>query len=364
MSGSPPAKLSDRQTGCVRRQVGFLACASLASLALLAPGPAIAGPPHSAASSAANTEASLPPPARKPGWWAGTCDKKRTPGSKPGPIWHGLVSCGPGSIGAGVYETGPLSANVEWQCVELIERWLYLEFKLKQVVSVANDSTPDGTNGYEVVRHYAYAIAHAFKPGHYPLRKITPSQAQKAKDGGLLGPGDVVSYGNVFPGHTNLVEKSTVGPKGNGEIRTLNQNLPLPGGGEGPVEKTIQVRNWNFSIYDLPATGWLHVTGALPKPVKKHENPGPATKKFQRCAPPPPFPQGKSSPPLLAKNVSCAHARQVVSTWNQQTGSTCHLDGSSCLILEFTCSVPGPNFETLVCSGQDGAEIRLGLGNY
>jgi hypothetical protein len=175
MSGSPCGSRSNRLTGFLGRQVGIGACAILTGLAMIAPGSAIAAPPHAAA----NTEASLPPPARKPGWWSGTCDKKRTPGSS-GPIWHGLVSCGPGLVDDGVYETGPVSANVEWQCVDLVQRWLYLEFNLKQVVSVANDPTPDGTNGYEVVRHYAYAIAHAFKPGHYPLRKITPAQAQKA----------------------------------------------------------------------------------------------------------------------------------------------------------------------------------------
>ncbi len=267
-------------------------------------------------------------------------------GNYKGPTWHGLISCGPG--GPVGYETdpgSPLSGNVEWQCVELVERWLHQEFHFPQVVFVPGDSRP--TDGWLVVAHYLkYMQLH--KATNYPFRRVTPDTAKP----GSLGPGDVISFGNVAPGHTDVVEQAQVGDKGNGHILTLNQNLPLPCGKSGcppagPIEKKIDLKRWHFQIYGLPPTGWLHYTG------------GTASKQFVKCDPVSPFPN-----PPFAAGVGCDHARDVVRTWNQLTAGTCGLNGSACQVLDFTCQVPGPNFSKLVCNRPDGAEIRMEIGPY
>ncbi len=366
MSDSPRFEPPDRQPSGIRC-LALVIGAAFAALALLAPTPGIANrAAHSRAGAGSSSDngGGLPPPVKTPGWWNGVCDKNLSPIAYKGPTWHGLISCGPGGQLSptqvdpagdfGAYEHGPLSSNVEWQCVELVERWLYQEFHIPQVVFVANDPGVP-TNGWRVVRHYAYYIAH-HQGRRFPFRVITPASANKKKDAGLIGPGDVVSFGNASPGHTDLVEQSTVGPKGNGKILTLNQNLPR-GSATGPVTMWLPVRNWSFQIYGLPATGWLHFTGgqtqAAPQPTKPSHT---------RCTAPAPF-DGTGNP-IYAYKVDCGHARKVVKTWNTLTAGTCSLDGTDCQVLDFTCRISGPNLQILRCSRQDGAAIRLDIGSY
>ena len=73
-----------------------------------------------------------------------------------------------------------------------------------------------------------------------------------------LHAGDVVSFGIYAPGHTDVVIATHLDRAGNGTITTLNQNLGLGIG--RPIVLTLKVKRWNFSVYGLRATGWLHWT--------------------------------------------------------------------------------------------------------
>ena len=67
-----------------------------------------------------------------PSWWNdGTCDPGNVPESKAlGASWHGLVACGPGPTEGGsdhVVSFFPGAwGELEWECVELSMRWMYL----------------------------------------------------------------------------------------------------------------------------------------------------------------------------------------------------------------------------------------------
>jgi len=54
--------------------------------------------------------------------------------------------------------------------------------------------------------------------------------------------------------------------------------------------------------------------------------------------------------PTRARGVGCSKARAVVQKWSHKTRSTCALDGTSCQVMRFTCSVPAANnYSNLVC---------------
>ena len=86
-------------------------------------------------------------PVPTPSWWKGTCDVGRSSSSHKVASWEGLIACAPGVTGH--LETGPLAPNVEWQCVELAERWLYQEYGLPV----------QRTDGWHVVQAYGAYLA-------------------------------------------------------------------------------------------------------------------------------------------------------------------------------------------------------------
>lgn len=186
-------------------------------------------------------------PVGVPSWWNGTCDSGYNASFRSAGTWNGLIACGPGGTSRYENQTGsPLGENLEWQCVELSERWLYQEFGLSQQPG----------DGWQTVGAY-WAYIQANPANHYPLTLVTPATASA----GRLGPGDVVSYANVNydHGHTDVViDTSGLDSSGNGTIKTLNEN-------SGGVY-IISVSHWAFGIVDdygnyMRATGWLHFTG-------------------------------------------------------------------------------------------------------
>jgi hypothetical protein len=157
--------------------------------------------------------ANAPPPVSIPSWWNGICDKGYNSTFYKAAEWDGLIACGPGGSNRQENQSGsPLSENEEWECVELSERWLYQAYNLPQRHGNGNET---------VGAYWSYIQAHP--SANYPLQLVTPSSATS----GSLGPGDVVSYGNAAPGHTDVVISTSPTPfTGTGEIETLNQNAP------------------------------------------------------------------------------------------------------------------------------------------
>ncbi len=157
--------------------------------------------------------------------------------------YDGVAAIGPtGTVGGNIDTFFTTDANasdeLEWQCTELVKRFLYLEYG---VASIGN------TYGYQVVNNYATTYPTKFyKIPNDGTAKLYPK------------PGDVLSYGTSSPGHTALVQ--SVGGEGSGSatVTLLEQNASSTG-------LTYQnFQNWQFQngIDNDPnntntVSGWL-----------------------------------------------------------------------------------------------------------
>ncbi len=178
----------------------------------------------------------------KPSWWNGEiCDKshyENQTGRTPYVLasWREIDACGPRPDAdnvPNVLESIPGTSHglLEWQCVELVARYLYIAYGL----------FPIQANGYQVVDHYAAAY---------------PNQVEKVANDGQLRQfpqaGDVLSY---LPNHTSIVTALTItnAVEGAGVVRILEQNLSSKGYAEH------QVTGWIIQPYlGNTITGWLH----------------------------------------------------------------------------------------------------------
>ena len=191
-----------------------------------------------------------PPPVRFPPWWSGPCDDNYYPGSFALSSWDGLTACGPGPNRGGYdssVEFFPGAwGELEWECVELSMRWLYLEYGVR----------PYAANGSEVVWNYSRADGGDLE--------------QVANNGRAVPrPGDVLSMGSMWgEGHTAVVTATNV-VAGDGSINILEQNM---NGGDGT--NTLSVAgNVVEPDYGMPVTGWLQAV-APPAEAVAPANPG------------------------------------------------------------------------------------------
>ncbi|MGA2529437.1 MAG: CHAP domain-containing protein [Acidimicrobiales bacterium] len=175
-----------------------------------------------------------PPPVRYPPWWSGPCDDGHYPGSFELSSWDGLAACGPGPNRGGYdasVEFFPGAwGELEWECVELSMRWLYLEYGVR----------PYPADGSGVVWNYSRADGG-------DLYKV-------ANDGtSVPRPGDVLSMGSEWAdGHTAVVTGVNLS-HGYGTITILEQNM---NGGNGT--NTLAVfKNYVEPDYGMAITGWL-----------------------------------------------------------------------------------------------------------
>ncbi|MFZ0217858.1 MAG: CHAP domain-containing protein [Candidatus Dormiibacterota bacterium] len=168
-----------------------------------------------------------------PPWWNGTCDSGNDADSYPlGASYDGVAACGPRPIAGGtdylVHFYSGAWGEYEWECVELVMRYLYL------VDGVA----PYAANGSQVVWNYsgtALAQVGNGTAGEAPL------------------PGDVLSYGSTSTfGHASIVSSSNVSASGNGQIAVVEENNTAGG------TTTMQVSNWVVQGNPYPVSGWLH----------------------------------------------------------------------------------------------------------
>ncbi|MHB8597876.1 MAG: CHAP domain-containing protein [Ktedonobacteraceae bacterium] len=127
-----------------------------------------------------------------PSWWNNaTCDntKGHNSGAKLIGTWEGLQSCAGGNLYKSTFGGQWPKGIGEWQCVELVFRYLYFAF----------GQTVYSANGKDIVNNYPA------NPG-IQLQKVPNNSTQKQ------GPqtGDVLSfgpYGKNLAGHTAIVTK-------------------------------------------------------------------------------------------------------------------------------------------------------------
>ncbi|HKP52090.1 MAG TPA: CHAP domain-containing protein [Chloroflexia bacterium] len=157
----------------------------------------------------------LPPPP----WWSDpVCDRRYyTPPRAPetsrplGGSYIGVLACGPKPSNRAIYDVRAFMKPgdfgiLEWECVELSIRFMYMAYGIPQL--------PFGTNGSDVVKEYA---------------KSTQGQKLELIANGTRGtyprPGDILSYGQPGTvGHTAVCIESNVDANGNGTIKVLEEN--------------------------------------------------------------------------------------------------------------------------------------------
>ncbi len=168
-----------------------------------------------------------------PSWWSGNCDVNNHPGSYPlGASYNGVQACGPGPLQGGydylVHFYSGAWGEYEWECVELVMRYMYLVYGIN----------PYSANGNTVVSNY---------PGSL-LTKI-PNNGTS-----LPAPGDIVSEAGTTSnpnGHTGVVTAVNV-TNGTGTVTIMEENATSTGWGSIPV---------SGNVLGSGVTGWLHHSG-------------------------------------------------------------------------------------------------------
>lgn len=188
----------------------------------------------------------------EPPWWNGDdCDdgyyydQTDEHSFRLGASYEGLVACGPRPDTypeSSLMNPGPIVhffegawAEYEWQCVELVMRYLYQKY------DIAPYSSPGGK---DVVNNL-----HVYHPdSELEVRwNGAPNQAPE--------PGDVISFGATSTfGHAAVVSYADVNSSGYGEIEIVEQNSSEEG------HQTLQVSNWNVGD-TMAAINWLHEPG-------------------------------------------------------------------------------------------------------
>jgi hypothetical protein len=135
---------------------------------------------------------------------------------------------------------GGFASYPGYQCVELSARYL---------AAAAGVGPPIGImNGAQVVDSYARRFPKVFVSRMNGARKHPPKR------------GDVISLANnrrfAGIGHTGVVIASHINRRGNGTIKTMEQNWGGVGGRQGWHVYTV--RNWKVKFPLLPWIKWLH----------------------------------------------------------------------------------------------------------
>lgn len=211
------------------------ACSSIAAAGPFAP--ALPGDIVVHAVNAAAENAALDDAVRRrtgdlplPSWWNGICNANVYRGAKPlGASYRGVQACGPqpgSSQGRLVRFYAGAWGHYEWQCTELIFRFMYLAYGV----------TPyNAPTGGQVVDNWRPEYGGNFEK----VRNGT---------GVMPAPGDILS---TTATHTAIVTGVEVDLMGNGVVRIIEQNVPGDGNG------TLRVTNWRID----KIKNWLHVLG-------------------------------------------------------------------------------------------------------
>jgi hypothetical protein len=197
----------------------------------------------------------------QPPWWNGVCNKGANSSFYPGAEWRGLTACGPGDEitipstyvdqATGKTLPNPLAKDLEWQCAELAQRWLYMAFGIPNVLA------PGG--GQDIAVDYDQQQLKKY-PGRYPLVYLT-TKSPGLKPGDL-SPGDIISYTGIKDdeaGHVAIVTSVSYGGRHPG-YTVIEQNPPDITGtipweaGHPGVPGPYPLGNGR----QYPVAGWLH----------------------------------------------------------------------------------------------------------
>ena len=181
-----------------------------------------------------------------PPWWHGTCDTGHVPGSHTGAEWHGLIACLPGSS----YQiaSGPLQGDLEWQCAELAQRWLYEEFGIPNQFQ----GNPPGGGETIVPTYWNYLTVTNPALGKNEPLTIEGDTALGQSASGPLGPGDVISYSAPkIGGHVAIVTAVTAT-----KYTIIEQNVP----GKDVTYTLPYTKGVPTGMFNDPVVGWLHIT--------------------------------------------------------------------------------------------------------
>jgi hypothetical protein len=166
-----------------------------------------------------------------PSWWNGNCDANNHPGSYAlGASYNGVKACGPGPFQGGYdyavrFYSGAWG-EYEWECVELVMRYMY------QVYGIA----PYSADAKDVVNNYGGTV----------LTKVANNGTS------VPTPGDIVSQAATpsnSAGHTAIVTATSVDGNGNGTIAVMQQNSTS----DGWDSISVSGRTLGSGV-----TGWLH----------------------------------------------------------------------------------------------------------
>jgi hypothetical protein len=167
----------------------------------------------------------------QPGWWSGTCDVGNNSGSYPLystatntiTSFRGVLACGGGG-GHGTNFGAGGATESEWQCVELVKRYMWLEWGV----------VPYSANGNQVVSNNNGAI----------MTKVTNTGSN------LPAVGDVISFNAVSPYNTSVGHTAIVTEVGTTALTTMEENNGSDGIGSVPVS--------SGGVSTTTVNGWLH----------------------------------------------------------------------------------------------------------
>jgi uncharacterized delta-60 repeat protein len=175
-----------------------------------------------------------------PSWWSGECNTDNfskdmgTPSFRLGNPWFGVLACGPKNSFHPVVFGG--RGEYEFQCVELVMRFLYLEWGIP----------PFQGNG-NTIKNYAPSSMIFYPDGTHAIL-----------------PGDVITEDASVPGdagHTMLVTNVNVDGTGTGTIRILEQNSIITG------YRNMNITGWKLNTDSWTSKrvqGWLHAKANTP----------------------------------------------------------------------------------------------------
>ncbi|MBA2286532.1 MAG: hypothetical protein H0W02_13720 [Ktedonobacteraceae bacterium] len=238
-----------------RASAGFLnslATVSVSSATLNKPSTLIASLSQPHAHSQLSTRSPNPrlaPSVPFPSWWNGVCNYYNFLRDTGWESWQmngglaGVYPCGPRPWAGGPnhpvnFYSGSWGA-LEFQCVELSLRWMYLAWGV----------TPYPGNGNGMVSNFA--VYHS---------NLTSRIKEVYNSPGCClfpVPGDVVSYCSACSaGHTSVVMSSNVDGNGNGSVTVMEENATHNG------METLGVSNYYLQASSPgPVYGWLHNFG-------------------------------------------------------------------------------------------------------
>lgn len=178
-----------------------------------------------------------------PAWWSGVCNlnqylqstynPQKLPSYPLGAVYRGMLACGPRPWADHAPDVlvrffSGAWGELEWECVELSMRFMYLAYNIP----------PYYANGNTVVANYRgnklIKISNG-SPGLAPL------------------PDDILSYCSTCSvGHTSVVAAAAVDALGNGSVTVIEENNSSTG------TSILAVKNWVVAGNSGPVIGWLH----------------------------------------------------------------------------------------------------------